>query len=362
MSKHKKIALVTLDYPPERGGVARYLGNLVEHSQGQMDVFVNETHETHGPGKVEAVRLVRKGFWAWYPMISFFRGLKKRGYDQALISHVIPVGTAAYISSFFGGISYSVLLHGLDLRLAVAHPRKKWLLKCVLRKARCVFTNSTFVADEVRGFDQTLDPITLTPGVDQMVFPDRVESRNVYSVREDQFVVLAVTRLVPRKGLDVLIRSLAFLPEFVVVTIAGDGADFERLEHEAVPFADRVRFIRSSSDMERNMWYAAADCFVMPVRDKGSDVEGFGIVFLEAALAGLPVIAGNAGGAKEAVVDGETGFLVDPLDANLLAERILQISQDKELAQRFGQAGQKRARQDFQWKDRWVLLQKSIWP
>lgn len=122
----------------------------------------------------------------------------------------------------------------------------------------------------------------------------------------------------------------------------------------------RVRFIHEADDAERNAWYAASDAFALPVRDEGDDVEGFGIVFLEAALAGLPSVAGRSGGAPEAVLDGETGLLVDSTDPQAIAGAVQRLRADPELRRRLGRTGCERGLRDFRWEDRWGKLRSSI--
>lgn len=351
---------MTLDYPPERGGVARYLGNLVEASRGTIDVFVNETHQVAGPGHVERARLVRTAWPAWWPMVSAIRGFRRRGYSSVLVSQALPCGTAAWLARLAGGLPYAVLLHGLDLRLALRSRRKTWLLRWILRGARTVLANSELVASELRAFDPAIKPVVLTPGVEPMEFPPREIARRTLRVADDTFQLLAVTRLVPRKGLDRLLDAMQLLPEDVRLTIIGDGQDRDRLTRLAEPLGERVRFIHEADDAERNAWYAASDAFALPVRDEGDDVEGFGIVFLEAALAGLPSVAGRSGGAPEAVLDGETGLLVDSTDPQAIAGAVQRLRADPELRRRLGRAGRERGLRDFRWEDRWGKLRSSI--
>lgn len=357
-----KIALVTLDYPPERGGVARYLGNLVSAAAGEIDVFVNTTHPTTGPGKVFALPMFVTGFFPWWPMIWQIRQLKKRGYDLVLVSHALPVGTAAWVAQLMGGLPYIVLLHGLDLRLAVRSKRKSWLVSRILRSANRVLTNSQFVANEVRSFVPSVQPHVLTPGVEAMTFEDRATARQKCKLSPEAFVILVVTRLVPRKGIDQVLAALKDLPVPASCVIIGDGQDAERLGRLAWEYGvqERVTFLSHAADEERNRWYAAADVFVLPVRDEGNDVEGFGIVYLEAALAGLPIIAGKSGGASEAVEEGVTGVFVDPLDPAQIASALKNLYDHPAERERLGFAGRERALRDFQWKDRWLALQSWL--
>ncbi len=332
-----KIALVTLDYPPETGGVARYLGNIVHASNGQMDVFVNLTHSTSGPGRVEALHLLAKGPWKWRPAISSIRSLKTGGYGQVLISHLLPLGTAALIARWLGGLPYNLLIHGLDLRLAISHPRKKKIAIYVIRKAKHVFANSEKIASEIEALTGVKATV-ITPGTEPQKTIARAEARKELGINPETALTLAVGRLVPRKGFDQLIAALKFLPNDRKLVILGNGNDASRLEELAKTHARQITFIKDATDEMRNLWYAAADIFALPVRDEGTDVEGFGIVFLEAAAHGLPVIAGRSGGAVEAIEDGETGILVDPNNPQEIAEKIEYLFMHKDIREQMGRA------------------------
>lgn len=360
MTSPKRFALITLDYPPETGGVARYLGNVVQASRGLMDVFVNATHRAGGPGNVVPTTLVRTAWPHWWPMVSFIRGLRKRGYASVLVSQALPCGTAAWIARLTGGLPYSVLMHGLDLRLALRSGRKRWLLGRILRGAKSVVANSELVAAEIRDFDHRLNPVVVTPGVEPIEFPDADPARKVLGIADETFQLVSVTRLVTRKGIDRLLEAMQLVPADVHLCVIGDGQDRDRLLKLAEPLGERVKFLHELDDDERNAWYAASDAFILPVRDEGADVEGFGIVFLEAALAGLPAIAGRSGGAIEAVLDQETGCLVNPASSQDIAAAIHALRADPALRARLGQAGRVRALRDFRWSDRWEKLSSIV--
>lgn len=355
-----RIALVTLEYAPSRGGVARYLSNLVAASGGEIDVFVPETHATQGPGHVEEARLLDRPPFAWMPATYFIHRLKSRGYSTVLVSHALPMGSAAYLASCFGGPKYAVLFHGLDLRLAQTHRRKAWMLRKILRGASLVIANSEFVAGEIRAFDSAVQPLVITPGVEQFDLPDRAASREALHIASNESLILSVARLIPRKGIDTLIRCLADLPPDTRLTVIGDGPDRHRLEHLAEPVKDRVRFVTDASDEIRNQWYAAADLFALPARDEGRDVEGFGIACLEAAAAGLPIVAGKSGGMSETIVDRQTGLLVDPLAVPSVCRALKRLVVDGIARTKFGRAGKRRVEEEFRWEDRWKRLAAHI--
>jgi phosphatidylinositol alpha-1,6-mannosyltransferase len=199
----------------------------------------------------------------------------------------------------------------------------------------------------------------LTPGVEPLTFPEKMAARALLRVPAPQKVVLSVARLVPRKGIDRLIEAVKALPDDVLLVVVGDGEDLPRLKELAAPLADRVRFVTDASDETRNAWYAAADVFALPVREEAGDVEGFGIVYLEAALAGLPSIAGRSGGAAEAVVDGETGYVVED-EVRAVAAMLQTLLQDPLLRLKMGAAARERAKSKFRWADRWEALKAKL--
>jgi len=168
--------------------------------------------------------------------------------------------------------------------------------------------------------------------------------------------VLTVARMAGSyKGHDVMLRALALVRERVPEVewvVIGDGPLRDELEQSAASLgvAGCVRFLGATSDEQRDRWLRRADVFAMPSRLPGGRLagEGFGIVYLEASAYGMPVVAGNAGGAVDAVSDGETGLLVDASDAAAVAEALTRLLLDRELARSMGEAGARRA-QDFAW-------------
>jgi phosphatidylinositol alpha-1,6-mannosyltransferase len=165
-----------------------------------------------------------------------------------------------------------------------------------------------------------------------------------------------VSRLVPRKGQDTLIRAmpgvLAAEPETVLL-IVGDGpyrAELERLAGET-GVATSVRFTGAVPWSELPAHYGAGDVYAMPCRTRrgGLDVEGLGIVYLEASATGLPVVAGDSGGAPDAVLEGETGYVVPGLDLEQLTDRLVTLLQDPALRERLGSRGRAWVEQSWRW-------------
>lgn len=188
----------------------------------------------------------------------------------------------------------------------------------------------------------------IPPGVDL--------PRDSRPLTADHPTLLTISRIAERyKGHDVLVRAVALVrarvPDVEWIVI-GDGGLRPGVEQLARSYrvADSIRFLGLVSDEQRNDWLRRADVFAMPSRLPGSGLagEGFGIVYLEAGSYGKPVLAGNVGGALDAVADGENGVLVDPTDDVAVADAIADLLLDRELARRLGRAGEERARR-FAW-------------
>jgi phosphatidylinositol alpha-1,6-mannosyltransferase len=168
--------------------------------------------------------------------------------------------------------------------------------------------------------------------------------------------VLTVARIEHRyKGHDVLARSMVHVRELVPRArwvVIGDGALRDELEAlvRSLGLEQAVTFLGSASDEQRDEWLRRCDVFAMPSRlpEDGRAGEGFGIVYLEAAAYAKPVVAGRAAGALDAVLDGETGLLVDPCDPAAVGDAIVRLLSDRQLAQQLGAAGASRAR-EFAW-------------
>jgi phosphatidylinositol alpha-1,6-mannosyltransferase len=257
----------------------------------------------------------------------------------------------------------TIAAHGRELLLAPWHKfgplqsgydlvRKRALVSADRILAGSAFTKGLArdlgVRDErIRVIGYGTDPARFRP-VDVTALKDRlgVGSRPL---------LVTVSRLVPRKGIDTVLRALARIearvPD-VLYLVAGEGPDRRRLEllSEREGVAPFVRFVGPVADDELSAWFSLGDVFVMPSRSDGADVEGFGIVFLEASAAGTPVVASFAGGIPDAVADGVSGLLVPPDDPERLAERVAELLTDPARAVDLGQRGRERVLAEFTWQ------------
>jgi phosphatidylinositol alpha-1,6-mannosyltransferase len=258
------------------------------------------------------------------------------------------------------GIRRAVALtHGHEVGWAML-PGARTLLRRIARDADVVTYLGEYTRVRLsRAIDGLTDLHRLAPGVDTERFHPDVDGSAVRSRHglQDRPVVVCVSRLVPRKGQDMLIRAWPRVARQVpgaALLLVGGGPYRRTLRRLAVRngVAGDVVFTGSVPAEELAAHYAAGDVFAMPcrTRNRGLDVEGLGIVFLEASATGLPVIAGSSGGAPDAVLDGETGLLVDGRDVTALAERVVQLFADSGESARMGKAGRAWVTEQWRWQ------------
>lgn len=252
-----------------------------------------------------------------------------------------------------------IYAHGNEI---LAAAKSSWdKPRAALLAASCVVANSHYTEGLLKSIGLPAERIRVVhPGCDPDLFrPVRLDHdvrTRLTRGRPSDRLLLSVGNLVERKGHDTAIRALSLLPNVagdVLYLIAGDGPYRAALEQLAVSLgvAERVVFLGRVAKSDLPLLYSMADVFIMVSRERPDqcDVEGFGIVFVEAAACGTPSIGGRSGGIEDAVVDGVTGVLVDPLDAAAVARSIGTLLSDRELTGRLGDAARRRAVSEFSW-------------
>jgi phosphatidyl-myo-inositol dimannoside synthase len=355
--------IVTNDFPPRKGGVERYVYDVVDHLPHDRIRVLAPSHE--GDAAFDAgltfpvERLPRARVW---PASALRRRLDEllRGPDRpevVLFGHAAPVGLAGRQVAEHG-VPYVMLTHGVEYWLARV-PVASSVLRRAASRANEVFAISSFTADPIRRVVPGRVPVSLLPpGVDTERFRPDVDGawvRERHAIG-DRPLVLGVGRLVPRKGQDVLLRGLGEVRRRVPearLLLVGDGPLRAKLR-AMVPaeLADAVVFTGEVGDADLPAYYAAADVFASPCRSRwgGLEVEGFGIVFMEAAATGVPSVAGRSGGAAEAVLDGRTGVVVDGTDVGAAARAVAELLADPERRAEMGRAGRERAVAGYDWR------------
>ncbi|WP_371580881.1 glycosyltransferase family 4 protein [Streptomyces sp. NBC_01314] len=374
-----KTLIVTNDFPPRPGGIQAFLHNMALRLDPERIVVYASTWKFSREG-VEATAafddeqpftVVRDRTTMLLPTPLVTRRavslLREHGCTSVWFGAAAPLGLMAPALRRAGAKRLVATTHGHEAGWAQL-PAARQLLRRIGEGTDTI----TYLGEYTRSRITTaLTPgaagrmVQLPPGVDEKTFHPGSGGAEVRARLglTDRPVVVCVSRLVPRKGQDTLIRAmpgiLAKEPDAVLLIVGGGPYEKElrRLAHET-RVAGSVRFTGAVPWSELPAHYGAGDVFAMPCRTRrgGLDVEGLGIVYLEASATGLPVVAGDSGGAPDAVLDGETGWVVrgdSPTDA---AERLVALLGDSELRGRMGQRG----REWVEEKWRWDLLAENL--
>jgi phosphatidylinositol alpha-1,6-mannosyltransferase len=365
------LILLALDYPPELGGIQRYCFELARALAARgVKLLVVASHQ-EGDEALDAaqsfptirLRSVSKAADAMALAAAVEQALAEDRLDEPveaiLAGKWSPEGAAALLLRRRLRLPYVVLGYGREMTLTGGNLMKWLVQRSVLRGAAGGLAISHYTAAQMarRGLPQERQAVIFA-GVNPEEFapePERVaELRHRLGLGEEQ-VLLTVSRLVSRKGQDQVLRALGTVQAQagpLRYLIAGSGPEDARLHELAhsLGLEDSVIFLPEVSDEDLPALYALADVFVMPSRDlPGEPIEGFGLVYLEANLCGTPAIGGRTGGTADAILDGETGLLVDPEKPEEIAAALLRLLLDPDLARRMAEAGARRATASFIW-------------
>ena len=378
----KKSLLVTLDFPPNLGGVAAYYYNVFKNlpadkivvlapsqegaedfdSKQKFTIIRKNTLNNLPQSKPRGISSIFKIFtrFKWMTIIKDINEtIKNHKIELLQIGQVLPLGTLAMVCQTSKKISYIFYAHGLDITLPQTFKRKKILLKKIIKHARAMVANSYWTKDELERLGADPNKIIVAyPGPNlssEQSSEWKIEEIKKEHELKDKKILLTVGRLVERKGHDMVIKAL---PEIikkipnVTYLIVGKGPRRTHLEKlvNQNSLRDYVKFISNVAQNDLAALYQICDVFIMLSRQLANgDVEGFGIVYLEANMFGKPVIAGQSGGVPEAVVHGQTGILVDPTDIDQITQATVKLLSDQAYAAKLGTQGLQRVGEKFDW-------------
>lgn len=368
------IMLLSEVFPPQTGGSGRWFWELYRRlPAGEVVVAAGEHPRAAAfdrQGELPVARLPlalpswglldpagARGYWRAYRAVC--RLVRAAGVREIHCGKALPEGWLAWLLRRGYGLPYLCYVHGEELNVAAQSRELAWLTERVLRGARRVIANSRATRAALEHFA----PLpagrvaVLHPGVDARRFtpapPDaRARAELGWNRRP---VILTVGRLQARKGHDQLIRALPQIrraaPD-MLYAIAGDGEQRPRLERltDELNVREAVQFRGEIDDRELLASYQQCDLFALPNREVGGDAEGFGLVLLEAQACGRPVVAGDSGGAREALRAPDTGRLVDCNAPEPLAATLAELLRDAPLRQAMGDAARRWIVERFAWK------------
>ena len=338
-----RLLLVTNDYPPKPGGIQMYLQNLVDAYPDEVLVFgpQDDGAPEDEPGVVRGTRpyMLPDGgtLEAILAAAARFRP------DAVLFGAPHPLPRLGPAIRERLGVPFGVLSHGAEVTIPAAVPGVRQALGRMLGRADVRFAVSRFTARRVERLTHS-DAVFVGAGVEVDTFvPGPPRPFN------DPPVIGCVSRFVPRKGQHRLLDAVAQLDEEVTVLFVGKGRTEDLLRSRARDLGVDARFEVDVPWEALPGLYQSMDVFCMPTSSRwgGLEVEGLGLVFLEAAASGLPVLAGDSGGSPETVLPGETGYVVADHDA--IVEGLRMLLDDPQRAAEMGRAGRRYVEAEFTW-------------
>jgi phosphatidyl-myo-inositol dimannoside synthase len=361
--------LVTNDFPPKIGGIQSYLWELWRRlPEGEAIVLTTPHADSDAFDAAAPMRIIRtRQRWLLPTPVLYAeieRIAKEHDIWHIVLDPALPVGLLGPALAA-RGYRYSLVVHGAEVTVPGRFPVLRQLLARTLKGATHIVAAGGYpLAEAQRAAKASLPATVIPPGVDVERFSpardceDRRSIRTRLNLPPSAPIVIGSSRLVPRKGFDVVIDAVARLSDTtpgIVFALSGRGRDAKRLASRAKaakrkhPHAD-VRLLGRLSDTDLVDLLRCGDVYAMLCRNRwgGLEQEGFGIVFLEAAACGLPQVAGASGGSHEAVVDGITGVVVaQPKDVTSVAAAIGELIDDPDRRARMGEESRRRAQADL---------------
>lgn len=344
-----RLLVITNDYPPKPGGIQTYLGNFVDAYPHEIRVLAPADGPATGTSRGEEVvrRGKRRFMWPTRSVVDWFVSEARDFEAEAILfgaPHPLSRATGRLREEL--GIPVGILCHGAEVTIPAAVPGLRSWLRRILRSADVLFAVSRYTQRKVSRLTGG-DVIAIGAGVDVDTFtPAEVPPEN------DPPLVGCVSRFVPRKGQHRLIAAAMELKSRgieVELLMVGKGRMEKKLRRLAADSGVPVRFEIDVPWSRLAHLYREMDIFCMPCRTRwgGLEIEGLGLVFLEAAAAGLPVLAGSSGGSPETVVPAETGFVVDSVDD--IVEGLEILIGDPQGAEEMGAKGRLRVVEEYVW-------------
>ena len=346
------VLLITSDYPPKIGGVSNYYANLVKHLKSvNIEVITNNHHQL----------AYSWPFFGWIKcFFTILKITKTKKISTILVGQILPFGTAIWLIGKLKKIPYIVFTHAMDITIPQKYPRKKFLLKLILKSANKIITVSRYTKYEILKIMQNQDQrkieiISPAPNITPQLFP-HLQITDLKKSYQQKKIILSVGRLVERKGYDYVVEVLPLLIKQKIdfqYIIIGSGEYQNQLQTlvQKLNLSEYVIFKDNLADEEVAKFYQICDVFIMPSRElENHDVEGFGLVFLEANSFGKPVIGGKSGGIADAILDGKNGYLVEPENHDMIAKALIQLLTKPDLAIKIGSFGKERVEKEFTWQ------------
>lgn len=362
-----KTLIITLEYPPQIGGVASYTYNLAKNMAAE-DVVIyapkmedDANFDKKNPWKVMRGKPNFLFIWPhWLRMLVEVWGLvKKENITNIYVHHALPAGYVAYLLKKFKKIPYTIFFHGTDLELGIKNKKNK--LKKICLAAEKIVVNSNFLKNKFQSaFEDLKKEISVVYPCPDNIFLQTIPEIELKKIKsqlalEGKKVIITVARMTEGKGYPHLIRLLPKILEKIpnlVWLIVGDGPKKDEIIKSIQKnyLQNVTRFIGKVSYTDLPKYYQLADLFVLLTHpDESSAEEAWGTAFVEAAASGLPVVAGRAGGVEEAVENMVSGLVVDVYQDQSIVSAVIDLLRNQDYGKQMGQVGKERVIREFNW-------------
>jgi phosphatidylinositol alpha-1,6-mannosyltransferase len=298
-----------------------------------------------------------KFYWRTFWQLKRF--VKQHNIEMIHCGRVLPEGLMAWLLNKVTGIPYICYVHGEDLEASALSRELNALTQRVMRNAQKIICNSHNSAAIVKRVDDSVmdKVVVMHPGADTQLFVplDKPDDEFLQQYGwQDKKIILTVGRLQARKGQDMMIKAMPAILRKVPnahYVIVGHGESLGSLKAlvKSLALEEHVEFLTDCDDSTMIACYQHCTAFILPNRTEGQDIEGFGMVLVEAQSCAKPVIAGNSGGTVETLLKGETGFILDATKVDEISDTLVHLLSDPELQKRLGEAGRKHAVAQFDW-------------
>ena len=371
---NKKVLVLTENFPPISGGSGRWFWEL--YSRLPKEQYLIIADDVQGAAEFDNthhLNILRMPFHSSEWGLKSIRGLRfywrvcwqiRKIIKQQKITHihcgrVIHEGVTAWLLKLITGTPYLCYVHGEDVETAATSGEHNLMVKQVCKHADRLICNSHNSANIVKRLNYAVDAKinVLHPGVDASLFVPSADDEGFKQQMawQGRKVIITVGRLQARKGQDMMLRATALLkqpfPE-ILYAIIGRGECLESLKALTAELGlnDHVQFLTDVSDAQMVQCYQQSDMFILPNRTIGNDIEGFGMVLVEAQACGKPVIAGDSGGTKETMLVNQSGFVIDCTDAQLISSTVAKLLADPEGSVQMGKIGRKHVESELDWQ------------
>jgi phosphatidylinositol alpha-1,6-mannosyltransferase len=365
--------VLTEHFLPVQGGSINWL--VQTYSRYNSDEVVLVTTQRAGdwlvdqslPFRVERLPMdiidwdptVPAALWRYGQILRYVRShYRAQGVRQLHGAKVLPEGLVAWCMRGLSSLPYLLYAHGEEILIGLTSRKLRWLLPKIYNGAGAIIANASHTKALLEDIGVRPEKIHIVhPGVDVPAF--RVGSGAVQTVRRrynlgQSPILLTVGRLQRRKGHDMVIRALPHIVQKIsnlLYVIVGTGEEQYALQKlaEDTGMRDKVVFVGQVPERELAAYYATCEVFIMPNRQINADIEGFGMVFLEAGAAGKPVIGGKSGGTEDAILDGVTGLRIDGTCVAEIVAAVVSLFSEPEKAKAMGERGHARVEAEFTW-------------